>query len=162
MINHHFGGKEALYRACVEGFGAARLRALDRLLVAPTTPEEFAVRLDVLVTQMLEMHLEDPDAVTILLRDANAAEHWGSDVERTVYEFTLRLSSFFALAQQHGLLRAGVDPITPASIVYLSLSGLLQVDAHRERVSGVSLRDPKQRREIVTRLLDVVLRGVIP
>lgn len=161
MINHHFGGKEALYRACVEGFGTARLRALDRLLVAPTTPEELEVRLDVLVTQLLEMHLEDPDAVSILLRDANAAEHWGAEVERTVYEFTLKLSTFFALAQKHGLLRAEIDPMTPAAILYLSLSGLIQVDAHRERVTGMSLRDPKHRREIVTRLIGVVLRGVL-
>ena len=159
MINHHFGGKEALYRACVEGFSEARLRALDRLLVAPRTVEEMETRLDVLVTEMLEMHLEDPDAVTILLRDANAAEHWGAEVERSVYEFTIKLSTFFALAQKHGLLRAEVDPITPAATLYLSLSGLLQVDAHRERVTGVSLRDPKQRREVVTRLLDIILRG---
>jgi TetR/AcrR family transcriptional regulator len=160
MINHHFGGKEGLYRACIEGFGAARLRALDALLVAPANATEFEVRLDVLVTQMLELHLEDPDAVSILLRDANAAEHWGPDVERTLYEFTLKLATFFALAQERGVLRADVDPLTPAAVIYLSLSGLLQIDAHRSRVTGMSVRDPKERREIVKRLIDVVLRGV--
>jgi AcrR family transcriptional regulator len=161
MINHHFGGKEALYRACVEGFGAARLRALDGLLVEPKTAEELEVRLDVLVTRMLEMHLDDPDAVAILLRDANAAEHWGAEVERTVYEFTLKLATFFSLAQQRGLLRPGIDPLTPAAALYLSLSGLLQVDAHRSRVTGVSLRDPKHRREVVSRLINLVLHGVL-
>jgi len=161
MINHHFGGKEGLYRACVEGFGVARLRALDPLLVAPTNATELEVRLDMLVTQMLELHLDDPDAVAILLRDANAAEHWGADVERTVYEFTQKLATFFALAQGRGLLRETVDPLTPAATLYLSLAGLLQVDAHRARVTGISLRDPKQRREVVIRLVDVVLRGVL-
>jgi AcrR family transcriptional regulator len=161
MINHHFGGKEGLYRACIAGFGTARLRALDPLLVAPTNATEFEVRLDVLVSQMLEMHLEDPDAVAILLRDANAAEHWGPDVERTLYEFTLKIATFFALAQERGLLRAEVDPLTPAATIYLALSGLLQVDAHRSRVTGMSLRDPKERREIVKRLVDVILRGVL-
>jgi AcrR family transcriptional regulator len=161
MINHHFGGKEGLYRACIEGFGTARLRALDPLLVAPTNATELEVRLDVLVTQMLDLHLEDPDAVAILLRDANAAEHWGPDVERTIYEFTLKLATFFAMAQEHGVLRASVDPLTPAAVIYLSLSGLLQVDVHRSRVTGMSVRDPKERREIVKRLIDVVLRGVL-
>jgi AcrR family transcriptional regulator len=161
MINHHFGGKEGLYRACIEGFGVARLRALDPLLVAPANAAEFEVRLDVLVTQMLELHLEDPDLVAILLRDANAAEHWGPDVERTIYEFTLKLATFFAMAQECGVLRAEVDPLTPAAVIYLSLSGLLQVDAHRSRVTGMSVRNPKERREIVKRLVDLVLRGVL-
>jgi AcrR family transcriptional regulator len=161
MINHHFGGKEALYRACVEGFGEARLRALDPFLVPPATPAELEVRLEVLVTQLLELHLADADAVTILLRDANAAEHWGAEVEQTVYSFTPKLASFFVLAAERGLLREGVDPLTPAAILYLSLSGLLQVDPHRERVTGASLRDPAHRREVVTRLIDVVLRGIL-
>jgi AcrR family transcriptional regulator len=162
MINHHFGGKEGLYRACIEGFGTTRLRALDPLLVAPATATEFEVRLEMLVSQMLELHLEDPDAVAILLRDANAAELWGPDVERMIYEFTIKLASFFAMAQQRGVLRADVDPLTPAGVIYLSLSGLLQVDAHRSRVTGISVRDPRERREIVKRLVDVVLRGVLP
>lgn len=161
MINHHFGGKEGLYRACIEGFGAARLRALDPFLVAPADAAELEVRLDVLVTQLLELHLEDPDAVAILLRDSNAAEHWGPEVERTVYEFTLKLATFFALARDRGLLRPEVDPLTPAAILYLSLSGLVQVDAHRSRVTGASLRDREERRAIVKRLVDVVLRGVL-
>lgn len=161
MINHHFGGKEGLYRACVAGFGAERLAALERLVTAPKTREELVVRLEIIVTELLELHLEDPEMVTILLRDANAAEHWGPDVERSVYQFSITLSSFFAGAQQHGLLRKDVEPMTPAALLYLSLSGLLQVDAHRARVTGMSLRDPAHRRAVVKQFIDVVLRGAL-
>ncbi len=161
MINHHFGGKEGLYRACVAGFGTTRLAALERLAVAPKTREELELRLGQIVTELLELHLEDLDMVTILLRDANAAEHWGPDVERSVYQFSVTLASFFGAAQTAGLLRKGVEPMTPAALLYLTLSGLLQVDAHRERVSGVSLRDPEHRRAIVQQLIDVVLRGAL-
>ena len=161
MINHHFGGKEGLYRACVEGFGATRLAALERLVVAPKTLEELELRLEQIVTELLELHLEDPDMLAILLRDANAAEHWGPDVERGVFQFSRTLSMFFAAAQERGLVRAGVDPMTPAALLYLTLSGLLQMDAHLKRVSGMSLRDRKHRAALVKQLIDVVLRGAL-
>lgn len=161
MISHHFGGKEALYRACVAGFGAARLAALERLIVIPRTREELELRLDQIVGELLELHIEDLDMVSILLRDANAAEHWGPDVERGVYQFSPTLARFFAGAQENGLLRADVDPAVPAALLYLTLSGLLQVDAHRERVTGASLRDPGYRRALVAQLIDVVLRGAL-
>jgi len=161
MINHHFGGKEALYRACVAGFGAARLAALERLIVIPRTREELELRLSQIVTELLELHMEDLDMVAILLRDANAAEHWGPEVERGVYRFSPTLARFFAGAQEHGLLRADVDPQVPAALLYLTLSGLLQVDAHRERVTGATLRDPMYRRALVAKLIDVVLRGAL-
>jgi AcrR family transcriptional regulator len=161
MINHHFGGKEGLYRACVAGFGAARLAALERLVITPKTREELEIRLEQIVLELLELHVEDRDMVAILLRDANSAEHWGPDVERGVYQFSVTLSGFFAGAQKRGLVRSGIDPMTPAALLYLTLSGLLQVDAHRERVTGTSLRDPAHRRALVKRLIDVVLHGAL-
>ena len=93
--------------------------------------------------------------------DANAAEHWGPDVERGVYQFSPTLARFFAGAQANGLLRADVDPAVPAALLYLTLSGLLQVDAHRERVTGATLRDASYRRALVARLIDVVLHGAL-
>src|SRR5204863_9753622 len=53
MINHHFGGKEGLYRACVAGFGEAQLAALTRLVLAANTHEELAVRLQLIVIVFL-------------------------------------------------------------------------------------------------------------
>lgn len=161
MINHHFGGKEALYRACLESFGEARLRAVDAMLVPPTSREDFVTRLDVLVTHLLNLHLDDLDIVTILLRDQSESEQWGPKVEQRLFEFTIKLSHFFALAQERGLLRAGVDPLTPAAAIYLTLLGLIQYDPHRARVTGISIRDPAHRRDAVTRLLDLVLHGAL-
>ncbi len=161
MINHHFGGKTGLYRDCVAGFGAARLAALERLISPPKSKQEFEIRLGLIVREMVELHMEDLDSVTILLRDANAAEHWGADVEQSVYQFSMMLGRFFAMAQDQDLLRPSINPITPAATIYLSLAGLLQVDAHRERVSGLSLRDPDYRETVIAQLLDLVLHGIL-
>jgi AcrR family transcriptional regulator len=162
MINHHFGGKVELYRACLDEFAEIRLRALDRFLEPPESREEMVVRLKLLIAEMLEVHLAHPDVVAILLRDVNAAEIWGPELERKLYEFTPRFAKFFAQAQKAGMVRDDVDPVVVASALYLSLSALLQADAHRARVSGTSLRDEKSRSRFVASLLDVVLHGALP
>ena len=159
MINHHFGGKQALYRSCLKGFGNLRLAALDRMLVSCATREEFAIRLELLVVALLDLHLEDPDVVSILLRDVSSAEHWGPALEKSLLEFTFKLSHFFELGRERGFLRRGVEPIVPATLIYLTLAGLLQADAHRSRVTGSSLRDPTHRAATVKNLVDVVLNG---
>ena len=162
MINHHFGGKDELYRACLDEFAEIRLRALDRFLGPPTSREEMLVRLKLLVSELLDVHLAHPEVVAILLRDVNSAEMWGPDLERKLFEFTPRLAKFFAQAQKLGMLREDVDPVVVASVLYMSLSALLQADSHRARVSGTSLRDDKTRTKFVAQLLDVVLYGALP
>jgi AcrR family transcriptional regulator len=162
MINHHFGGKDELYRACLGEFADLRLRALDRFLAPPATREEMLVRLRLLVDELLELHLAHPEVVAILLRDVNSAEMWGPELERKLYEFTPRFARFFAQAQKLGMLREDVDPIVVASALYMSLSALLQADSHRARVSGASLRDDRTRARFVAQLLDVVLYGALP
>ena len=162
MINHHFGGKDALYRACLDEFAEIRLRALDRFLAPPSSTTELIVRMKLLISELLDLHLAHPEVVAILLRDVNAAEIWGPELERKLYEFTPRLARFFAEARKLGMLRADVDPLVVASAIYMSLSALLQADSHRARVSGASLRDEKTRTKLIDQLIDVVLYGALP
>ena len=46
MINHHFGGKNDLYRACLDEFADLQLRSLNRFLAPPTSLNELIVRLN--------------------------------------------------------------------------------------------------------------------
>lgn len=161
MINHHFGGKLELYRACLEGFAQLRLRVIEKFLVAPASFEEFRVRLELLVTELFDLHIEHREIATILLRDLGISDLWGEGVERVLYEFTPRFARFFELAKKADLLRADVNPLTAASMIYLTLSGLLQADLHRARVTGQSLTNPTHRAQVVRQILDVTLNGVV-
>ncbi len=159
MINHHFGGKLELYRECLKGFGELRVRAIDKHLVVPKSREEFHVRLEMLVTDLFDVHVEHRDVVNILLRDLEVADQWGPGIEKLLYEFTPRFAVFFELAQKAGFIRADLPPIAPASLIYLTLSGLLQADAHRARVTGLGIADVGHRALVVKMVIDVVLNG---
>ena len=161
MINHHFGGKLELYRFCLQGFGELRLQAIDKHLVVPQSQEEFRIRLEMLVNELFDLHVEHREVVNILLRDLDVADQWGKGIEKLLYEFTPRFSKFFELAQQQRFIRADIAPIAAASMIYLTLAGLLQADAHRTRVTGLGLTDPSHRALVVKMVIDVVLNGVV-
>lgn len=161
LISHHFGGKEALYRACLSGFGERRTLSLERFLTAPKSVEEFKAKLEILVNEQLEQHLAEPELLIIMLRDVSDPELWGKELERQLFGFTTKLAQVFAAAKAKGFLRAGADPLVAASIVYLTFCGLVQNGLHIERVTGLKLRDHATRRSIVEKTLDVVFHGVL-
>ncbi len=45
LVSYHFGGKEGLYRNCVDQFGRSRLSTAERFLIKPKSAEEFEIRL---------------------------------------------------------------------------------------------------------------------
>jgi AcrR family transcriptional regulator len=162
MINHHFGGKDGLYRACIGDFGARRLAALDRLLVAPSSRADFVMRLELVVTELFDLHLGNPEVVTILLRDVLTSEGWGAELEAMLLRFSRTLGDHFETAQKLGFLRDDIDARVAASVLYLSLSGFVQSAAHVRRVTGVDLADPPTRAALLARVLQVVLHGSLP
>ncbi|MDB4972207.1 MAG: Transcriptional regulator, TetR family protein [Myxococcaceae bacterium] len=161
LISHHFGGKEALYRACLSRFGAARSAALDRYLTPPKSVAEFKVKLELLVHELLEQHLAEPEILAMLLRDVNDPDLWGKELDEQLFAFAPKLAQIFANAKARGFLRADADPLVAASMLYLTFSGVIQMGGHIERVSGMTLSEPATRRSLVEQALDLVLHGVL-
>jgi AcrR family transcriptional regulator len=160
LVSHHFGGKAGIYRACLEAFGKGRLSKLEAYVTPPRSAEEFRTRLELLVLDLLDEHLAEPEVVTILLRDVDQHELWGPELEQLLFGFTVRFSQLFADAKRRKLLRADVDPMVAASLLYLAFSGLIQVSRHVERVSGLNLGDASVRTSLVRKTLDIVYRGI--
>lgn len=161
LISHHFGGKDALYRACLSHFGEQRLSTVDRFLTAPKTVEEFKARLEILVAELLEQHLAEPEVLIILLRDVNDPDLWGKELEEKLFGFTVKLAQVFASAKAKGFLRPGADPLVAATMLYLTFAGLIQNSTHLERVSGIKLNDSATRRSMIEKALDLIFNGVL-
>jgi AcrR family transcriptional regulator len=161
LINHHFGGKEALYRACLRRFGQERLIALDRFLAPSKTSAEFQAKLQLLVTELLDQHRAEPEILAILLRDVGDPDLWGKELEQQLFGFTTKLAQVFAEAKARGFLRKGIDPLAAATVLYHTFSGLIQFGAHIERVTGLTLDDDTTRRSTIDKALDILFHGVL-
>lgn len=161
LISHHFGGKEALYRACLRQFGEQRLVALDRFLAPSKSAAEFQTKLLLLVTELLEQHLAEPEVLTILLRDVADPDLWGKELEQQLFGFTTKLAQVFADAKARGFLRKGTDPLAAATVLYHTFAGLIQFGVHIERVTGLTLDDAATRRSTIDKALDILFHGIL-
>lgn len=161
LINHHFGGKHGLYQACLSRFGQQRLVALDRFLEPSRTVEEFKAKLHILVGELLEQHLAEPEILAILLRDVTDPELWGRELEQQLFGFTTKLAGVLADGKSRGFLRKDADPLVAATMLYHSFAALIQFGVHIERVSGITLANPATRRSLIDKALAVLFHGVL-
>ena len=69
------GGKDGLYRACLAGFAEARLQALGRFFDVPKTQDEMELRVELLVGELLDVHIQEPEIVAILFTPRPESEH---------------------------------------------------------------------------------------
>lgn len=110
LVSYHFGGKEGLYRACLESFVLERITSSTRLLDAPETEEAFRVRLEMFVAEQFDIFVKEPEIVMMVIQEYEE----GTKLGRNLYETTFlslieSMQTYFERAIEGGLLRGAGD-----------------------------------------------------
>jgi AcrR family transcriptional regulator len=160
LISYHFGGKEGLYRACLEQFGRERLQAVGRIATPATTAEEFRLKLAMLVEAFYESHIREPEMVLILVREAEA----GLPIARDIFESTFlvnmrRFVDFFRTAQKAGFVRADVDPLCLTGMIMGTFSHLVRMRPVCKAYFNRSIESEKEKEKLMHTLLTILTSG---
>jgi AcrR family transcriptional regulator len=163
MVSYHFGGKEGLYRSCLQSFGGEALKMAQRILQPPQTEEELRVRLTLFVTEVLLYHLAHSELSQIVMRATEMDNPIAQDVFRETFLKSFgALVDFFTVAQSKGFFAADLDPQIVGGLV---MGGLLQNLRSRkiaERHYGVSLaHDPVYRTKVIEHIITLSMKGCI-
>ena len=164
LVSYYFGGKEGLYRACLEQFSHSRLETAERVLKTPQSIEDFRVRLQMFCEELLRANMRDYSLCRILHRDFDLTQNpIALDIFKTSF-FPLfeTFSGFFRQAQKAKLLRSDMDPEMAATIIFGSLLHFVKNDSLRKQIRGETLADEKTieftAKEIVKLATDGLLR----
>lgn len=162
LVSYHYGGKEGLFKACLEQFAQRSLTTADRALKDPQSAEEFRVRLQMYIEEFLQCHVDDPNSCVILHR-----ETVDNPIVKEVYLSTFMKSfekvvQFFASAQRKGFVRPNLNVEFIVLFMFGGLIHFVRTDKLQNAINSVSLNQKEFRDQVIRESLDMILRGVTP
>jgi len=161
-INYHFGSKAELYREIVEGFAAEQIELAVRILAAPPrSAEDFAVRLELFFSEVLDCYLDNRDTIRIIYREFEQLVPHGTDgVVGRLTQVNEVIATFVRQALEAGIVHSRVDPDIVAGLLLDRVSNQARfTDAHAT-FFGVSTLDEAYRKHWVQSTLQIVLHGI--
>jgi len=142
LVSYYFDGKENLYRECLSTVGNHHVTSAQKVLKAPSSPEEFRLRLQLFAEAFIELNKSDTHVCKILQRDFESANPIALEIFKSTFlPMYETLVQFIASAKTNGILRKNVDPDVATPILFGSLVHLVRMETLHIRMKGYSLLD---------------------
>ena len=163
-ITYHFGSKEKLYQEILDRFAAVLIEQAQTALSGELrSQEEFEIRLEMFLAQLLETYLENRETVLIALREFEQLLPGSDDSAiRELVEINHSLSRFVQKAKDQGFVSEDIDTGIVAGTLLDRLINQVRFSHTHERFFSVTSLDPEYRAYWVRASLGLVLEGMKP
>lgn len=154
MINHHFGGKQALFDAVLEQFSTETLAGPVRLIAEPAASQaEFELKFQMFVSETFEIMIQQRQIFQIASKEKG--------IFLSMSEFREGLTNFAQKAQDDGYLRAAIDVQMVVGFVLDRIGNqVLFASRLAESAEQNVVSDPEYRRHWVKTNVDLLLHGL--
>ncbi len=153
LTSYHFGGKEGLYRSCLEKFGTDLLAETERLLRPPESPDEFKLRLHMFSEFIVDKIITEPELSQISFRECDLETPLVEDIFQTSFIGIFRaIISFFEVSQKKGFVEPELDPHTLASLFFGSLSHFARMDKLSFKYFKRTIHEEKTKKKVLSHL----------
>lgn len=161
MVSYYFGGKEGLYRTCLEGFGQERVAATERVLKGPSSKEDFVLRLRLFAESFIDINRSEPHICKIVQRAFEVCDSILMDLFHSVFSRIFDgLHNFVINAQKGGFVRGELDTEITTSLLFGSLMQTIRADELRRQTNKKTLDDPAYRDKVIEHWVQNHTQGI--
>lgn len=163
-ITYHFGSKKKLYQEILDQFAKLQLeQARSALPQELRSQEEFEIRLEMFVGQILEVYLNNRESLLISLREfEQLSPDMDDEAISELIEIGNTLSQYIQLGKTQGFVRKNVDTDIVAGTLIDRLINQARFAHTHERYYAVTTLDPTYRAYWVRASLELILEGMKP
>ncbi len=160
LVSYHFDGKEGLFHACIESFGEFGLKTAERILTPPSSKQEFGIRLTMFLDEMINLHIEHTDLMTLIHREMENQSPKSSEIFKKTFLKVFELSvEFFEVAKKHKIISHELDPKLCASILFGSVKSFFMSAKLRKQISLFDIESPAMRKKIKEHYIKIFCEG---
>jgi TetR/AcrR family transcriptional regulator len=162
LVSYYFGGKEGLYRTCLQTLAEGGLvNALSDLPPA-TNAASFRAGVTTIARAFLQAGQDDPDGQKMAIREFCNTTPIFAELLETVYRKpTHQVQDYFVEAQRHGFIKPTLNPAILASILCSQLHSQNYFEELRKRYLNLSLGNPEFMDTIVHHVVESFCSGVM-
>ena len=161
LVSYHFGGKEGLFYACIEQFGKSRLAVVEKILLSPRSKEEFEIRLQMFIDELIDVHLDQPDLTALLHREFDDQNPKSMEIFKNTFLKSYQLLfEFFISAQKNKIIRTDVDAPMVAALIFGGIKLILMHNNLQKNMQGINLGDFSSKKKIREHFMKLFLDGL--
>lgn len=163
LVSYHFGGKEGLYKACLETEIEDLTKFFDQFIASFSSYEEYKLKLKLFVDTIVTRGLENSEVTCIINRDIEMDPidpHVFEIFKKTIVPLFEKLIVFIKKGQDAGYLRKDIEANQICVLFMGGLKHATRTDIMRKKLFGVSLRDPKEKDALVHTAIEMFFNGM--